>query len=174
MHIIKITPYSFKIILSKEDLQRYGAQNIFESKELSGNFFAEIIDETNAVYGNPFKEGSIDAEFFESKDGGGELFKSTRVSDRVTYLFKTRDFENLIRLCKRLSQFFIPEQSILFVSGSEYSLLLHYKNADDLVLPCLTEYGQALKSNLIRQWILEEHAEKLVADNAVRVISQTF
>ena len=82
MHIIKISPMSFKIILSKKDLQRHGVNNILEHADISGDFFAEIIEETNRLYGNPFDEGPLDADFFESKDGGGELFISKRKTQK--------------------------------------------------------------------------------------------
>ena len=91
MHIIKITPCSFKIVLSKEDLKRHGIDNILEHADLSGDFFADIIEQTNRLYGSPFKEGAIDAEFFEGKDGGGELFicSSKKVCKSTFYIFTT-------------------------------------------------------------------------------------
>lgn len=175
MHIIKITPHSFKIILSKEDLMRHGVQNIFDSKELSGEFFAEIINETNSLFGNPFISGSIDAEFFEGKDGGGELFLSSGVFKKtVTYLFRTRDFESLLCLCKRLSDFLMPENSALYTEKGEYCLLLEYENAEKPVLPYLKEYGHAEKINKIQRWLLEEHAEAIMTENAALHLTGIF
>ena len=175
MHIIKITPHSFKIVLSKEDLKTHGVENILESKSFLGDFFAEIIEETNALYGNPFANGSVNAEFFESKDGGGELFiSSSCINKEVTYLFMTRDFEILTNLCKRLAVSSTPVDSILFASDNGYSLLLYYTETEDFVFSCLKEYGEVVEANRLKQWMLYEHAKVLIDKKAVEHISDVF
>lgn len=175
MHIIKISPVSFKIILSKEDIQRCGVSNIFEHSELSGDFFTEIIDETNRLYGNPFTCGSLDADFFESKDGGGELFISKRVkSEGRTYIFTTDNPENLIMLCKRLYTLDIKDDKGLYFCNGNYSLLIYSEKRDSILFSVLSEYGNVSKATKLNIWHIQEHANVIIEKNAVSIFANTF
>ena len=133
MHIIKITPKSFKIILSKEDLQRYGVENILESPDISGELFTEIIERTNTLFGHPFTEGAIDAEFFESKDGGGELFitKHIHKNEDTVYVFTAKESDRIYMLCKRLGQEEFITESRLYHDGNVYQLVLRLKDTNN-------------------------------------------
>lgn len=176
MHIIKISPHSFKIVLSKEDLMRHGVDNILDNTDISGDFFAEIIEETNRIYGSPFKEGAIDAEFFESKDGGGELFicSSTKVCKSIFYLFTAHDIENLISLCKRLYSNYIYNDSRLYFNDGKYSLLIHCPKRDITLFSILKEYGNASEITKFCIWLIEEHAQFLINENAIKTIAESF
>ena len=178
MHIIKITPCSFKIVLSKEDLMRHGVDNILEHADLSGDFFADIIEETNRLYGSPFKEGAIDAEFFEGKDGGGELFicSSKKVHKSTFYLFTTYELENLISLCKRLvtKSHIQNDNRLYFDNDGKYSLLIHCGKRDDTLVSVMKEYGNASEITKFKISVLEEHSLLLISENATRTIAQTF
>ena len=174
MHIIKISPVSFKIILTKEDLTRHGVENILNHAELCSDFFEEIIQKTNLLFENPLGEGAIDAEFFESKDGGGELFITGREKsqENTTFIFTANDSEEIFLLCKRLDT---PEakpiKSRLFSDGKNYNLLLTYKNENKLIPSVLKEYGNVSQANRLRIWIIEEHSRPLIENDAVGVIS---
>lgn len=172
MHIIKISPVSFKIILSKEDLQRNGVENIFEHAEYSGDFFAKIIEKTNALYGNPFKSGSVDADFFASKDGGGELFISKKSC--FSYLFRTKSLDNLISLCKQLSLGLRPQSSTLYFDDGIYCLLTEYDFKDEILVSRIKEYGDFRASGIFEKWLLEEHGKLLISGNAVQSICRNF
>lgn len=176
MHIIKITPQSFKIILSKEDLQRHGVENILEDEGFTGDFFAEIIDRTNALYGCPFIEGSVDAEFFASKDGGGELFLSTakKKSPGFTYLFRTSSLENLISLCGSLIDTHLPRCSTLYLDGGIYCLMMEYEEKNDFLISWIKEFGELKKSGEFESWLLEEHAKTIVKGDAIQTICLHF
>lgn len=176
MHIIKITPVSFKIILSKEDLQRHGIDNILEKSDISGDFFAEIIDKTNALYGCPFTDGAIDAEFFESKDGGGELFlcQAKSAHKAITYLFRCQDLESLIALCKRLNTPDTKNDSRLYFDDGKYSLLIFCLERNGFLLSILKEYGSASEISRLQTWLLEEHANIIFSENAICGICSHF
>lgn len=174
MYIIKISPVSFKIVLSKDDLKRHGVENILNHPSACADFFADIIDETNRLYGAPFSEGAVDAEFFESKEGGGELFLSKSKRDGATYHFKTKHLDSLICLCKRLSQNRPPSDSKLFFGDDCYSLVLFYSQSERLVMSILKEYGKASEINQFGHWLLEEHKKVLIAQNAVEQINNKF
>ena len=174
MNIIKISPVSFKIILTKEDLSRYGVENILHHTELCGDFFEEIIHKTNAMFDSPFSEGAIDAEFFESKDGGGELFitGSKRKSKNITYIFSADDIEKVFSLCQRLdTPNTKPYESRLFAGEKNYRLLLTYKEENTLIPSFLKEYGNTLKADRLSVWVVEEHAKLLSGNDAVGTIS---
>lgn len=176
MHIIKISPVSFKIILSKEDLMRHGVDNILNHADISGDFFEEIIEETNRLYGNPFVEGAIDAEFFESKDGGGELFlvSSKKSIKSSTYLFRTESSDALISLCRRLSEQGTLFDSKLFFEGGKYSLILFCQKGNDFLVPQMKEYGTASEITLLQRWLIEEHARLIIDKGAIEHISENF
>ncbi len=176
MHIIKITPVSFKIILSKEDLQKHGVENILEDERYSGEFFAEIIDRTNTLYGSPFKEGAVDAEFFASKEGGGELFISCsqKNNSHVTYLFKTKSLDNLISLCCRLLRCHSHKSSTLYYEEEIYCLLLTFDAKNDLVFSRIKEYGHLKASGEFERWSLEEYGKLLIKDNAIEQLCLHF
>lgn len=174
MNIIKISPVSFKIILTKEDLSRYGVENILHHTELCGDFFEEIIHKTNAMFDSPFSEGAIDAEFFESKDGGGELFitGAQRTSKNIIYIFSSDDIEKIFSLCQRLDKTGIkPKKSRLFLDDGMYLLLLSYTNEKPFVQSILREYGNSVKADRLSVWVVEEHAKLLSGNDAVGTIS---
>ena len=173
MHIIKITPHSFKIILTKDELEKHG-ESILENKELSKQFFMHIIDETNRLYDNPFAQGSIDAEFFESKDGGGELFISKITSENgFSYLYSTKNLENLISLCKRLCDN-PPQKSRLYCENDTFFLVMHFDVHNTFTLPSIKEYGDCHKISKLKSWFLEEHADVIIRENAVQTTSLAF
>ena len=174
MHIIKISPVSFKIVLSKQDLKRHGVENILHHTDISGDFFEEIMNETNRLYGNPFTYGSIDAEFFESKNGGGELFlcKSKSTCGVITYLFKTSDSDVLFSLCKRLSGFDFCYDSKLFLEKDVYSLLLLCRERNDFLLSVIKEYGKVSEISRLQVWLLEEHSALLIDSHAAERICE--
>ena len=175
MHIIKISPVSFKIVLTKEDLQRCGVSNILEHSELSGDFFAEIIDETNRLYGNPFTGGLLDADFFESKNGGGELFISKRVkSENSIYIFTTEIIENLIMLCKRLYTLNIKDDKGLYFCNGKYSLLIYSEKERAILFSILSEYGNVSMATKLDIWHIQEHADAVIKENAVSTFANTF
>jgi len=176
MHIIKITPVSFKIILSKEDLQRHGVENILEDERYTGEFFAEIIDRTNALYGSPFEEGSVDAEFFASRDGGGELFisRSQKRNSHFTYLFKTKSLDNLISLCRQLPVYHSHKNSTLYYEEDIYCLLITFDTKNDFVFSRIKEYGHFKVSGEFERWSLEEHGKVLIKENAIEQLCLYF
>lgn len=176
MHIIKITPNSFKIILTKEDLQRDGVNNIFENNDLTGDFFKEIMEQTERLYGTTFSEGSVDAEFFESKDGGGELFicASRSMGLSAIYFVQTKTSETLYALCRRLEKLHIHSDSRLYSENNLYILVVFLNRANDLLLSILSEYGTASKSGKFALWHLDEHAHVILKDNAVERLSRLY
>ncbi len=176
MHIIKISPQSFKIVLSKDDLKRHGVENILHHADMSGDFFEEIIRETNRIYGSPFAEGAIDAEFFESKDGGGELFICSSKSSHksITYLFRTDNCESLIKLCKRLMLSNPPCDSRLFHQDGRYSMLLFYQSRDSILIPVMKEFGTASEISKIQIWLLEEHESVIIDKDAIHTVAESF
>ncbi len=174
MHIIKISPQSFKIILSKHDLEEYGDENPFNTTRYTGEFFEDIIQRTNALYDNPFIGGTVDAEFFESKDGGGELFLSLRHEKTVSYIFSTDDTEVLISLCKRLVSNGIICQSTLYFHDGNYRLLLGLDSPDTITVALIREYGNMPSASDYEKWLLDEHAKVLCSEKAVEKIANAF
>ena len=174
MHIIKISPMSFKIILSKKDLQRHGVNNMLEHADISGDFFAEIIEETNRLYGNPFDEGPLDADFFESKDGGGELFISKRKTQKNTvYCLESEKIDNLISLCKRIYTYNKNDSRLYYFNG-KYSLLIYLREKDHALYSILSEYGQVSEVGKFHTWTLDEHGDLLIKDDAVGKTAVVF
>jgi hypothetical protein len=167
MHIIKITPQSFKIILTNDELIR-GKD---EFCDISDDMFRHIIEETNRLYGNPFDRGTIDAEFFASKDGGGELFISLSKQNENMYLaFTSKSSDDLLMLCRRLAKSSGTYKSTLYYGGGEYTLVIMCEGGGFL-LSLLKEYGNARRISPLSLWVLDEHAKKIVEGNAVGTIA---
>ena len=171
MHIIKITPQSFKIILTKEDLAR-DRENITEETDISEEFFRKIINETNRLYNNPFAQGTIDAEFFASRDGGGELFISRVKENKNTNLaFVTSSSDCLTMLCKRLAHKRNTYKSTLYHNGEKYTLVI-MGESDGILLSLMKEYGDAKEISPFFVWALDEHEEKIICDDAIGTIAE--
>ena len=173
MEIIKIGSACFKIILSKDDLQKYGAENKFENKDTLETFFEDIIHQTNEMYGYPFSESAIDAEFFESKDGGGELFLSTakQHGKSSAVILSTGECDNLFLLCSRLKTMAEHEKSSLFTENGIYFLVIFPSKRNDNIIPVAKEFGKCVEAGKLKLWHLEEHARLLCQDNAIEVLS---
>ena len=170
MHIIKITPRSFKIILTKDELIR-GKDDI---SDISDDMFRHIIDEANRLYNNPFTGGTIDAEFFASKDGGAELFltKGPDKTENAVYLFKTDSSDILISLCKHLKSKGFTYASRLYFHDDIYKLAISPTDKNNLFSHLLSEYGEAKKISPLQKWILDEHARIIISDHAVNILSE--
>lgn len=173
MHIIKISPQSFKIILSKSDIEKYG-ELPFETADYNRRFFEDIIHKTGMLYGLSLSEETIDANFFESKDGGGELFLSVGCGKESTYIFSTDNTEVLIGLCKCLASSGTHIPSTLYSDGGVYRLALRLCTKNAMTLAVIREYGNIEKSGDFEVWYLDEHAKVLCGENAVEKIASSF
>lgn len=175
MHIIKISPKSFKIILTKDDLAFSGADSAYESYGFSKEFFTKIIDEANRKYGADFGSGVIDASFFEDKCGGGELFlcESGSCDYPDAYAFFTKDSDGIIRLCKRIKPLLSDTYSSLYCNECEYALLLSLCDDKDFLLSVIKEYGECKKISRFEMWALQEHSKALIESKAIDVLSAT-
>lgn len=175
MQIIKITPHSFKIILTKDDLRQVGAENIIQDAA-DRDFLREIIDKTNEMYDHPFDAGTINAEFFESKDGGAELFLFTsgyRTSDE-TYILTTDTVESILPLCNVLANDKKLNESSLYCSNNIYYLFLVYAYADRFTSARLMEYGSFSKASKLLMWHITEHAKVIFENNALERLAEIF
>ncbi len=174
MQIIRISPKSFKIILTKDDLALSGNDNTYEQDGFSKDFFTKIIDEANRQYGADFGSGVIDARFFEDKCGGGELFlcEVTSKSCVEAYAVFAESSDDIICLCKRINSIF-KSYSSLYFDGKYYILLLNLHNDDQIAISILHEYGFCKKISAVYAWSLEEHSKKILSDNAVSILAST-
>jgi len=173
MQIIKISPQSFKIILSKSDIEEYG-ESPFGTQDYNQRFFEDIIHRTSTLYGISLSEGTIDASFFESKDGGGELFLSVCCGKEGAYIFSTDNTEVLISLCKCLTSSGTHIPSTLYSDGGIYRLTLKLCTQSAMTLALIREYGKAEKAGDFEIWHLDEHAKVLCRENAVERIASSF
>ena len=138
--------------------------------------FTDIIEEAGSMYGIRFDSDTIDAKFFESKDGGGELFLRTCTSENNsnTYLFKTDSSESLLMLCKDLNCRTECYESSLYYHGGYYYLVMHFPCSGPLLLPHLGEYGDVKKAEDMDIWFLSEHAKVIIENNAAERFSRHF
>ena len=176
MHIIKITSVSFKIILTKEDVDKYCKKYVLNDKIDSYGFYAEIKDKTDALFDYPFDELSVDAEFFESKDGGGELFLTAIPKIKLhNYIFLTKDSDVLSSLCLRLVKFKMPVESKLYFNNDCYNLLVKFEEMpDEVIVGVMNEYGECNIVEDIYDWYLQEHAKCIFENDALVKIVQKF
>ncbi len=171
MQIIKISPKSFKIILTKDDLTLSGMENTYDYLGFSKEFFAKVIDEANEKYGADFGCGVIDAEFFEDKYGGGELFlhEAHALSSTNAYAFYAQQSEILIRLCKRLGKG--VSDSTLYCGDNIYILMLFLCDGSDFLQATIKEFGTLKKLSDFGVWEIQEHSRILIKDSAIEILA---
>ncbi len=104
MEVIKISNSKLKIILTREDMQKYRlkADSVDYNNAATRKSFFEILDTVKSTHGFDSEGDKVLIQFYPSKDGGCELFitklglisksseKSIASSDRVTMLTMQR------------------------------------------------------------------------------------
>ena len=175
MYIIKISDLSYKIILSQSDFQKYGT-DIFDGGEVSKTFFYDVIEKVNSEHTAVKKSSVIQADFFEDKFGGGELFLYFSDTSRhsSTYILQSRDFEDIITACKIINEKSPSTQSKLFYKDGLFYLALYCNEKEKEPFPALYEMGKLFKADNLFLWHLEEHASTLMEANAVSKAAYYF
>lgn len=169
MHIIKISSASFKIILTKEDVEKYRKKYVADDKIDSYGFFCEIKEKTDWLFDYPFDDLSVNAEFFQSKDGGGELFFTAKPRKSVhNYCFKTTDSDMLFKMCTRLSCEKTCCESKLCFYDNNYCLVLSFDDVPgEIIIGIMSEYGDVFKCTQLYIWHLQEHGKSIFELDAV-------
>lgn len=175
MYIIKISDDSYKVILSKEDLNKYG-ENVFEGGENSKRFFSEVL---TRVAENGYREKNAciaHAEFFEDKFGGGELFLSLgkALEHHSRYVFSSKSIDNVIGVCEMLSKACRCVSSRLLANEGMYYLLIFTQKEIPHIGGILGEFGNYMKAEKLLIWLLEEHCRVLINSDAVEKLCGAF
>ncbi len=175
MQIIKITPRCFKAILSKNDLGAYGEKDLSDYKWQKA-LLCRVISKARQLYGSEFSKKNLYAEFFQSKDGGGEIFITSKEQASATfvYLFKTQSFENLVLLCKRLYSLKKPVRSSLYLYKGNYCLTVFGDEKSTYIKNILAEYGSAELTSQNKMLHIAEFGKKICANNAVSCFATYF
>lgn len=173
MQIIKISPKSFKVILSKEYLL---TDTDFENNAFYENLLRKIINEISEREGVYFSRASkISAEMFDCSDGSAEMFISCDekiTSYKCVYLFETKECDALFSLCGRLCfSSLLPFSSELYYQNKSYFLSLYYENESETAKAIISEYGSVKKASLIRLLQLSEHAKLICPSNAINLFA---
>ena len=172
MHIIKISSASFKIILTKEDVEKYSKKYVSDDKIDSYGFFCEIKDKTDSLFDYPFDALSVSAEFFQSKDGGGELFLTAKQKPCIhNYCFKTQSSDMLFKMCNSIGKRMKDFESKLYFYNNLYHIILCFENTpDEFLIALMSEYGEISKCLPILEWHLSEHAKCIFNVDAIERI----
>ena len=175
MYIIKISSDSYKIILSKEDLNEYGS-NVFDGGESSKRFFSVILEKVASSHQNSVKSCIAHAEFFEDKFGGGELFLClcAEKADLCGYKFSSGYIEDIVSVCKAVENMGIDTSSKLFECNGLYHIFF-FTSKDNLRLKnIISEYGECKNAEKILLWQIEEHGRVLLASDASKKLCLYF
>ena len=176
MYIIKITPHSFKVVLSKNDLVTFGKNKNFNDNKIPKAFLGRLLKKAKNEHGISFDTDLVEAEFFQSKDGGGELFVNSYPSkeNSVTYIFSTDNFENLVYLCKRYSHLSIIYQSRLIKAEKRYCLVLYMQRNDNFLISGIGEYGDVVKVSKGKIMRICEQGKIICKNRAIQCIAHHF
>ncbi len=175
MYIMKISKDSFKIILSREDLSKYG-ENVFNGGDISKQFFTDILTKLNPSYSGHSHDYIAHAEFFEDKFGGGELFIClyNGMDDKNVLVFESYDFEDIIGACKTALRFDSFKESKLILCQSVYYLLIYTSDKENYLQNYLKEFGKCSRASSLFIWHLVEHGKIIFSSNAVENTASYF
>ena len=174
MHIIKISPDSFKVILSKSDMEKYGSASFDgsdNSKKMLNHILSLLKNKDKSCAG-----GITHAEFFEDKFGGGELFLrlSPNTGKAARYIFSSKSIESIIEASKVIASKYGNVSSRLFCFDGFYRLLVFSKIPLPMITSRLGEFGQCRKAEKSDIWLTEEHGTVLIPCRAVEKVIEFF
>ncbi len=174
MHIIKISTNSFKVILSRSDVEKYGP-SAFDGSDSSRKMLNHILSQIHTD-GKKTCGSITHAEFFEDKFGGGELF--LRLSGKSTptsrYIFSSSSVEDIIDVCRVISSKYSGVSSRLLIEDGIYRLTIFSKEALPLFTETVGEFGNVTKASKSDIWLSEEHGRVLIPCRAVETIIERF
>lgn len=190
MELILISSNKLKVILSKEEVEKYklssdcNISHISEKKQLN-----LLLDDIKIKSGFDTDSGSIYIEMFESLLGGCEIFitkemhklspsrseivKKSVKESILTYKFTS--VESLILAAKRLTNTNILCKSRLFYDeyGAFYLTLTFregFNSKDDVRLIFMDEYCEKIQGANIRDY-LEEHGNIICKEDSTAILS---
>lgn len=174
MYIIKITDESCKVILSKDDLSKYG-DDVFFGGKTSEKFFEDIL----SLFPHSHRQSSVaHADFFEDKFGGGELFilfsKNKSLQNSQTFIFSSDSINGVIDVCCAISRIPSKEESSLILYKNKYRLIIKTTKNVPYLKELLKEYGDCIVGDNLDLWIMEEHGKTIIENNATEKITEVF
>jgi len=120
------------------------------------NYFTDD-KQRNDIFERMFSEASRKTKFYDDK----------RI---VIYSFDSIDI--LCSACERIVNIFSGNSSVYKYENKFYLILSNTNPNDKLILsdiyPILGEYGTHNQSNLLSEYFLDEHGEKIISENAVK------
>ncbi len=198
MELIKVNTAKLKVILTPNDIQELDIDsNSFDSSShLSQKAFRNILLKAKEKVGFDAYGCKLYADYFPSRDGGGELYltrkakilpeEDSNTSYRKKCILNTQNhtsqsyivipdnLDTLISLCQKLScDGFSFESTLYYHKGKYYLYIYNCQNKTDI--PCyICEYGNVFFADSTRLFYLLEHADTLCKTNAVKIIAQNF
>lgn len=175
MYIIKISDSNYKIILSKTDLSKYGS-DVFGGGITSKAFFTEILEKLADDKGKLKRDCIANAEFFEDKFGGGELFISIKSNSSYfrRYIFYGKSIEEIITVSNVILQHGIDASSKLIYLNGIYHLIIFSQEENRLLTCVIGEFGKYKSASRLEVWHLEEHGRTIFNHGALREIVGIF
>ena len=196
MKVEKISSNKFRITFTDEDLKDFDVdfENIKYSSEDAQEIFWQLIEQAEIEEEFFDEGGQIIVEAVASKNKGltmtvtrvADFDKSTpkirRKKDRKNkntdlspLIYSFADFENLVKACKRVENFFVGISKLYKMDG-EYFLVMEalYENIAASTDSMLSEYGDKFVNSSIFEGHLSEYGNLLIQDTAISNISANF
>ena len=189
MEIIKINLTSVKVILSREEINKYEFLSCSELEE------AEMLDSIDKLLEKINNEANLDLkknklllQVYPSKSGECEIYISC-TEDKIMYREKTVQggskrnmpyinvyrfdtFTELVSACYRLHTITSDEGSQIYYDKEKekYYLLCQSISSKEMRFAFLNEYAKQLKSQTT--YYIKEHFECICRSNAIRSFSE--
>lgn len=195
MEVLKISDSKLKIMLTRQDMQRYrlNSDNIDYNDSRTKHSFWQILDAVKESHGFDTSGDKVLIQYYPSKDGGCELFvtklgilpaaseRTIAKSNRITMLeerrtvYRFEDFETMLigaRLIKNSSG--IKYSDAFLGESGEYYLEIFERGAAYAAGLCefsrLLEFSVAVPPS--KYPYITEHCEKLTDGTAVELLSE--
>jgi len=204
MKIERLSPDKIRIFLTFDDLVERGIQkdDIWREIPKVHELFSEMMDQAYSelgfdatgplaveVFALPVQgmviivtrgkmshqqfRGDSDLESYDGEEEVYEMEVTLEQSDLISYVFK--DFEDLLRATKVISQFVPNNGGTLFSYKDKYYLQLEPHEMEDrdynTLISVLSEFGDATS---VTTSVLEEYGKIIIAEDAVNVLRSHF
>ena len=189
MKFLIVSESKLKIVMEKEDSEKYGIDYSAVNSSKNRRAFFEILAVAKSEVGFDVSDDKALIQFYPTADGGCEVFvtklgvlsggaaEAINRSHKVAVLSKNYDYyyvgdlDRLISLCKAISMVRIPKSDVYKTDDGLYYIAIESHNSSSSVgeFPFISEFASKVKKDFGSY--IREHYERISEKNAVEHFS---
>ena len=193
MEILVISESKLKIMLEKEDMEKYGlfGSELNYDDPPTRRRLLSILDAAKAECGFDTAAQKLLVQLYPSKDGGSEMFvtklgplpasaeqslkrsRGVGVFVRGTEIYFAKHFSSLVSIARALGSKEVEESRVYYEEPRGYYLVLEQRGGGGALSPLLPaiEFADPVPASL--QPYIEEYASLMIGENALNVLRET-